>query len=53
MKYRAVIFDLSGTLVDNWRTAEYEEILSNMAGILCAPTDDFVQLWRESFQEQL
>ena len=43
MKYRAVIFDLSGTLVDNWRAAEYEEILSNMAGILCAPTDDFVQ----------
>ena len=53
MKYRAVIFDLSGTLVDNWRTAEYEEILSNMAGILCAPTDDFVQLWRESFQERI
>jgi putative hydrolase of the HAD superfamily len=49
MKYRAVIFDLFGTLVDNFSSPEYQRILAEMADILQVPPDDFSQAWRESF----
>jgi len=45
MKCRAVIFDLFGTLVDNFSRHEYERVLKRMASVLGAPPDDFVRLW--------
>lgn len=45
MKYLAVIFDLFGTLTDNFSTLEYEEALRQMASALSIPFDDFKQGW--------
>jgi putative hydrolase of the HAD superfamily len=49
MKYKAVIFDLFGTLVDNFTTSEYNRILQDMADILQVPADKFSKLWKDSF----
>ncbi len=45
MKYRAVIFDLFGTLVDNFSRREYESVVAQMAEVLSAPPSDFMRLW--------
>ncbi len=45
MKYAAVIFDLFGTLVDNFSQQEHESVLAEMASVLGAPPDDFIRLW--------
>ena len=48
MKYQAVIFDLFGTLADNFSTKEYEEALGRMASALSVPFDDFKKGWYSS-----
>jgi putative hydrolase of the HAD superfamily len=48
MKYRAVIFDLFGTLVDNFSLQEYESVLDEMISILKAPHDEFIALWYQT-----
>jgi putative hydrolase of the HAD superfamily len=48
MKYLAVIFDLFGTLVDNFSTREYEEALVRMASALSITPDDFKRGWYSS-----
>lgn len=45
MKYLAVIFDLFGTLVNNFSTQRYEETLVKMASALSLPSHDFKQAW--------
>ncbi|MFC2031944.1 HAD family hydrolase [Chloroflexota bacterium] len=45
MKYLAVIFDLFGTLADNFSSREYEDVLMQMASTLSLSSDDFRQLW--------
>ena len=52
MKYQAVIFDLFGTLVDNFSRSEYESVLAEMASILQAPPEEFKQKWLASFRER-
>ncbi len=52
MKYRAVIFDLFGTLVDSFSVREHERILSEMAAVLSAPHDDFVNSWLRLYVER-
>lgn len=52
MKYHAVIFDLFGTLVDNFSFQEYEQMLSEMAAVLSVPRHDFVRLWVSTFDER-
>jgi putative hydrolase of the HAD superfamily len=52
MKYRAVIFDLFGTLVDNFSLREQQDILARMASILSAPADEFMRLWFGIFNER-
>ena len=52
MKYEAVIFDLFGTLVKNYTVEQHEGVLRQMASVLSAPSDDFVKLWYESFNER-
>jgi putative hydrolase of the HAD superfamily len=53
MRYKAVIFDLFGTIIDTFSQAEYEEVLSEMADILNAPASKFSQLWFDSFKERM
>jgi putative hydrolase of the HAD superfamily len=52
MKYKAVIFDLFGTLVDSISRQGYERMLSEMAVILNAPPVEFRRLWLEIFENQ-
>jgi len=49
MKYKAVIFDLFGTLVDNFTSSEYSKVLVDMSAALNAPADNFAKWWRDSF----
>ena len=49
MKYKAVIFDLFGTLVKNFTVQQHEGTLGQMADILGAPREEFIQLWYGTF----
>jgi putative hydrolase of the HAD superfamily len=51
-KYKAVIFDLFGTLVDNFTRSEYERVIAEMASIVNAPQDKFLQVWLDAFYER-
>ena len=45
MKYKAVIFDLFGTLVDNFSFREQRRVLAQMASILSVPKNAFKDMW--------
>lgn len=45
MKYKAVIFDLFGTLVDVFSRREYYSVLAEMALLLSVPQAEFARLW--------
>jgi putative hydrolase of the HAD superfamily len=45
MPFDAIIFDLFGTLVDNFPAAAFEIVLSEMAKVLNAPGAEFARLW--------
>lgn len=49
MKYKAVIFDLFGTLIDTSSRTEYKRILTQMAVVLKAPREEFTRLWFDTF----
>lgn len=51
-KYQAVIFDLFGTLVDKLSLREHKNMLGQMASVLSVPTDDFIKLWFDTFNER-
>jgi putative hydrolase of the HAD superfamily len=53
MKYQAVIFDLFGTIIDNFSLPEYQSVLVEMASILKAPHDEFVRWWFDKFIERI
>ena len=53
MKYKAVIFDLFGTLVDNFNRRDYESVYAEIADILNTPREDFLTLWKSSFNERV
>jgi len=52
MKYSAVIFDLFGTLIEKFPLREHESALKQMASVISAPSDDFIRLWFETFDER-
>ena len=52
VKYQAVIFDLFGTLVDNFSVREYESVLTEMASVLDVPPDKFIRLWIDTFPQR-
>ena len=57
MRYRAIIFDLYGTLVDDLRNPRRQEVKyrrwkSETAAILRVPTEDFTWAWLETVPEQ-
>ncbi len=49
MKYKAVIFDLFGTLVKNFTVQQHEGTLEQMAEILSVPKEEFIRLWYGTF----
>lgn len=48
-KYQAIIFDLFGTLVENYPAQKSFENLCKMAEIIGVPPDDFATEWRKDF----
>jgi len=53
MKYKAVIFDLFGTLVCNISLQENRRMLIKMASVLSINPDAFIQLWFETADERM
>ncbi|MGD0712535.1 MAG: HAD family hydrolase, partial [Bacteroidales bacterium] len=51
-RFQAVIFDLFGTVVENFSVSEYQEVLSAMAAVLGASAGDFMQAWMSTFAER-
>ena len=49
MKYKAVIFDLFGTLIPNFSNQNQAKVLTQMASVLSLPTSDFIKQWVDSF----
>jgi putative hydrolase of the HAD superfamily len=49
MKYRAVIFDLFGTLVDDLGGPEYLDVFARMASVLSVKDDDLRRLWSDTY----
>jgi putative hydrolase of the HAD superfamily len=47
VKYKAVIFDLGGTLARSTTWSGYADAARKMAAILSVPAEDFVKLWFE------
>ena len=52
MKYKAVLFDLYGTLVDKYPLKAYKSVLQEMASIISAPPDEFIELWFDTYDER-
>jgi putative hydrolase of the HAD superfamily len=52
MRYSAVIFDLFGTLVDEFPYEDYQSVLGQMASVLKVPFADFKRLWYETAHER-
>ncbi len=52
MKYQAVVFDLFGTLVDNYSYERYEEVLRTTALIVHVPATDFRRSWSETTRQR-
>ncbi|MXZ10269.1 MAG: hypothetical protein F4Y79_12595 [Gemmatimonadetes bacterium] len=49
MKFKAVIFDLFGTLVDNFSKKEHDKVYALMAETLSAPYEAFRQAFGSSY----
>lgn len=52
MKYKAVIFDLFGTIAENRFPKEYNRVLLDMASILSVPSQDFTSLWTKTYPKR-
>ena len=48
MKYAAVIFDLFGTLVEQATRSEQNDVLRQMASVLCTSTEGFIKQWMDT-----
>ena len=53
MKYQVVIFDLFGTLVENFPSSISNEVLRRMASELSVSPDNFTSLWHDSYGERM
>lgn len=52
MKYKAAIFDLFGTLVDNFSWQEYRAVQAQMADFLSVSMETFCDMWGNTYQER-
>ncbi len=50
MTYDAIIFDLFGTLVDNYREGIFKQRLADMADVLDVPQQDFIGEWGKAWR---
>jgi len=48
MKYKAIIFDLFGTLVEDIIDPPYTDLVVHIASVLSVPADDFRQMWSDT-----
>ena len=48
MKYKAIIFDLYGTLIEDLSYDEYQQVLAQMAEVLSVPYQDFASQWSDA-----
>jgi putative hydrolase of the HAD superfamily len=53
MKYKAVIFDLFGTLVDSYDLVDYSSALRETSSILKIPHDDFRKVWHDTHEHRV
>jgi putative hydrolase of the HAD superfamily len=53
MRVDAVVFDLFGTLIDNFRVDHYQAVLDEMTTALGAPRREFSAAWIDSFGERV
>ncbi|MBN1350002.1 HAD hydrolase-like protein [candidate division KSB1 bacterium] len=53
MTIKAMIFDLYGTLVDNFSREAYRENLAQMARLLQIPSEGFQKRWREIYVQRV
>ena len=53
MKYKAVIFDLFGTLVEGVPLEKHNEELKNIAEVLSIDSDIFLKLWSETAEKRI
>ena len=52
VKYKGIIFDLFGTLVNIFSRQEYESVLDEMISVLKAPRDEFSQQWYQTGKQR-
>jgi putative hydrolase of the HAD superfamily len=52
MKYEAVIFDLGGTLINQSTWEEQDNYIKRMVEVLGVPHNDFLRLWRETYEDR-
>ncbi|HEA70451.1 hypothetical protein LCGC14_0747950 [marine sediment metagenome] len=52
MKYKAIVFDLFGTLVDSYSVQGYNKLLTEMASALELSHGDFSKIWRNTTYER-
>ena len=52
MQYHAVVFDLFGTLVDNFSLSRYDAIYAVMANAVAAPSAEFRELFGVTYRER-
>ena len=48
VKYKAIIFDLFGTLVEDVIGPPYTDLVMRIASVLSMPADDFRQMWSDT-----
>ena len=53
MKYKAIIFDLFGTLVDIIPQQEKDEVFRQMAAVLKAPPEELMRQWAETYDRRI
>jgi putative hydrolase of the HAD superfamily len=53
MKYKAIIFDLFGTLVDDYDVVGYASVLRETGSLLKLRYDDFDRLWKETGEKRM
>ena len=51
MRYRAIIFDLFGTLVSSFTRHEYDQVNAQMAAAVRVPYTEFWQLMGETYRD--
>ena len=52
MQYKAIIFDLFGTIVNNFSLPVHKKLISRISSILSLLTNRFSQMWHETSKQR-